>query len=276
MIERVAARPWLWPAALLAVVAAALLLSDAAGSWLQVANPDPARATEVTAALDGLPDDAMVLVGMDPDLGTYPEIRATVRAALSELLERGARIAFVSYTPEGRAAAAAEVERLIAGGADAGRVLDLGFVAGAEAGLVLSVTQFGAAGASFPAAFADAAAGIAAFDMTLVVGGLDIGPRTWVEQVVTRVPDMPVLAVVPTFLQPEVAPYLRTGQLAGLLATVRDGATFASGVGDGEAQPAALPMLAGMLVALGVIGRALYVVRRPDATPGRREPDEQA
>jgi hypothetical protein len=64
--------------------------------------------------VDDLPPDSLVLVGFDPDLGTYAEIRPTVRTLLAALLEHDARLAFVSLTPEGRALAIAEAARMLA------------------------------------------------------------------------------------------------------------------------------------------------------------------
>ena len=276
--------PGLWPFLLLAALALGIVLDGVVGGdQLQVANPDTARADDMRAALDALPEAPLVLVAMDPDLGTYPEIRGTVRALLDDLLGRGARLALVSYSVEGRAVAAAELERLAAGGAEAGRLLDLGFVAGAEAGLVLSVTDLRpVSGATVTQAFSAASAGIAAFDMALVVGGSDIGPRTWAEQVAPRVPDLPIVAVVPTFLHPEVAPYVRTGQLTALLGTMRDDAAYLSavrapsGIRDATSAAGALPMLVGLLVALVFIGRAVYAQRLGFGTPPAPEREEPA
>ncbi len=274
--------PWLWPFLLVALLALGIVLDGVLGAGrLQVANPEASRANEMRAALDALPEAPLVLVAMDPDLGTYPEIRGTVRALLDDLLGRGARLAMVSYTPEGRAVGAAELQRLAEGGTDPERLLDLGFVAGAEAGMVLSVTELRpATGADPPSGFAPTTGGIATFDLTLVVGGADIGPRTWVEQVAPRVPDLPIVAVVPTFLHPEVAPYLRTGQLAALLGTLRDDAAYLSvaapsvGVRDARAAAGALPMLLGLVVALAFIGRAAYGYRSRSARPSSPEPGE--
>ena len=67
-----------WPALLLALSIAVLIGSAAAGGTLQLANPDQSRVTEVRAAFEALPEDALVLVAMDADLGTYPEIRPAV------------------------------------------------------------------------------------------------------------------------------------------------------------------------------------------------------
>jgi hypothetical protein len=109
--------------------------------------------------------------------------------------------------------------------------------------------------------------GIGAFDLILLVGGSDIGPRSWVEQVGTRLPTtVAMVAIAPTFAQPELAPYLRTGQLAGLLATIRDDATYAQRVpgaavggidATGDALPSAFALRIGMLVALIVLLRQL-------------------
>ncbi len=218
------------------------------------------------AAFEALPDDALVLVAMDADLGTYPEIRPAVRAALDDLLAGGASLAFVSVTVEGRAVASPSRPACAQPAPTLTSLLDLGFISGVEAGVVRLVSDALPAGAS--GAMADTVTerggGLAAFDMALLVGGGDVGPRTWVEQVGTRLPQLPMVGIAPTFAQPELAPYLRTGQLVALLATVRDDAAFVESVAGTNGEPAAaggLPsaaaMLLGMLVALAVLGRAL-------------------
>ncbi len=52
------------------------------------------------------------------------------------------------------------------------------------------------------------ATGIGAFDAVLVIGGNDLGPRSWIEQVAPRIEEIPFIAVTPTVLLPEVQPYL--------------------------------------------------------------------
>jgi hypothetical protein len=257
----------LWWLLLLAALSIAILAGEAVASGaLQLANPDPAAVAEVDATFDALPDDALVLVAMDGDLGTYPEIRPAVRAALDDLLQRGASLAFVSVSVEGRAIAAAELARLGAGETDPDGLLDLGFVSGVEAGMVLLVTDALPPGAEGVMAnsIEERGGGLSAFDLLLLVGGTDVGPRTWVEQVGTRLPQKPMVAVAPTFSQPELAPYLRTGQLVALLATVRDDAAYVESVGreaddenPADRLPSAAAMLLGMLVALVVLAQAL-------------------
>ena len=255
-----------WPVLLVALSIAILAGGAVPGGALQMANPDTARVSEVDEAFDALPDDALVLVAMDGDLGTYPEIRPAVRAALDDLLRRGAALAFVSVSVEGRAIAVAELARLGAGGVDADGLLDLGYVSGVEAGLVRLVTDALPPGAEVGMAstIEERGGGLSAFDLFLLVGGTDVGPRTWVEQVGTRLPQKPMMGLAPTFAQPELAPYLRTSQLVALLATVRDDAAYVESVGDdAEAEnpadrlPSAAAMLLGMLVALVVLAQAL-------------------
>ena len=108
---------------------------------LQLSSATGPAAADFAAAVARVPQGGSVLVDVEADLGTYPEIRYVTRAALADLLRHGASLAFVSFSPEGRAIGLAELERLRDEGIGAHRLLDLGYVAGAEAGVVLSVTR---------------------------------------------------------------------------------------------------------------------------------------
>jgi hypothetical protein len=265
-----------WLILLLLLGAATLIAPGDRSNILALANPDLAGVSELRGVFDSLPDQPLVVVGMDADLGTYPEIRPATRAAFDDLLARGASLAFVSVTGEGRAIAAAEVERLQTHGVSADVLLDMGYVAGTEAGLVRLV------GSTVPATSVGSLAdgvrsrggGLDAFDLALLVGGSDVGPRTWVEQVGPRLPDLPMVAIAPTFAQPELAPYLRSGQLSALIATVRDGAAYSDAVdpdAEGDAPPSALAMLAGMIVAALLLVRQLLGVLPLVGRPAARE-----
>jgi hypothetical protein len=247
------------PLLLVLALAAAWQLPDL--EWTRLATPASEATEGMTAAIDGLPDDPSVLLAFDPDLGTYAEVRPTARALVADLLAREASIAFVSVTAEGRALALAELARLGREDADAARIVDLGFVAGAEAGLVdLTRTLRPVAGdADTELGRELEAGGIAAFDAVAVIGGNDLGPRSWIEQVGPRIDDVPIVAVAPTVQLPEIQPYLDGGQLAAALATPRDGAAYRASLeaGADPAQPPALPILVGMLVAVGVLGQGL-------------------
>ena len=263
---------------LLALVAASLISASTLG--LRLASPDRSRVDQLRLAIGNLPDDALVLIACDADLGTYPEIRATTRVAIDDLADHRARLAIVSFTPEGRAIAAAERDRI----SRDGRIeppTDLGFVAGAEAGLVRGVASIVPEGAE--GAVADAirerGGGIGAFDMVLIVSGSDISARSWVEQVGTRLPDLPLVSIAPTFLDPELEPYLRSGQLAALVATLREGVAYTEAVSAGSAAspgrtPGPLPMLIGMLAAIAALAEAAFrrLVRRRGPRPRNGAP----
>lgn len=259
---------------LLGLVVASLVSGGIDG--LRLASPDRSHVDQLRAAIGDLPDGALVLIACDADLGTYPEIRATTRAAIDDLAARGARLAIVSFTPEGRAIAAAERDRITRAGTEA--PADLGFVAGAEAGLVRSIASLvpdDAEGATFDA-IREGGGGIGAFEMVLIVSGSDISARSWVEQVGSRLPDLPMVTIAPTFLDPELEPYLRSGQLTALLSTLREGVAYAEAVAAGSTSspgptPGPLPMLVGMLVALAVLAEGAFgrLVRRGRRSPGR-------
>ena len=260
--ERAASLRRAAPALLLLLVLVVASLLDAGLGGLRLASPDRTRVDQLREAIADLPDGALVLVACDADLGTYPEIRATTRVAIDDLAAHDARLAIVSYTPDGRAIAAAERERIARAGGEP--PADLGFVAGAEAGLVRSIASIipaGAEGATIEA-IRERGGGLGAFDMVLVVSGSDISARSWVEQVGSRLRDLPIVAIAPTFLDPELEPYLRSGQLHGLLATVREGVAYTEAVSPGTTlpgpTPGPLPMLIGMLAAIIVLAEAAF------------------
>lgn len=261
------------PALLLVLLAVAWMVPLRADDpGLRLSSSDRSHINQLREVILSLPIGALVLVACDADLGTYPEIRAATRAVLSDLAGHGFRTAIVSYTPEGRAIAAAELDRISRTGATP--PADLGFVSGSEAGLVrgiASIVPDAAKGATVEA-IRERGGGIGAFDLVVIASGGDISARSWVEQVGARLPDLKMAAIAPTFLDPELEPYLGSGQLVALLATLREGVGYAEAIGgDGisgrSATPAPLPMLVGMLVALAALAEA--AVRRGGTRLGR-------
>lgn len=250
------------PLALLATIAVALAIPQPAALGFAAGGSE--RADGFVEVLAALPDRPVVLVAFDPDLGTYAEIRPTVRALLADLVDRGASLAFVSLTVEGRALATAELVRLRDAGAGGARLADLGFRIGAEAALLDFVRDpLGPMGATGTAADAIADDGLDAVDLALVVGGNDLGPRTWVEQARTRQPGLRLAAVAPTVLLPELTPYLASGQLVALIGTIADGVAYRSQLEAGQdpadrdrGAAAPVPFLAGMLIAIAVLVHA--------------------
>jgi len=261
------------PLLLLAALAAGVLVS----SDLDIADPDPEAVDELQAVLSGLEDGTAVLVGFDPDVGTYAEVRPTVRTLIAELAGRGMDISMVSLTPEGRALALAERDRAERLAPDAPAVADLGFVPGAEAALV---TVASAIAGTSEVATPTGTAALDGIGLIVVVGGNDLGPRSWVEQVLPRIDAVPVIAITPISLLPEVEPYRQSGQLAAVIATPRDGAAYRlaadlgpyADLGDAGGGPAALAIVIGLLAAIAWLGEIL-VRRIAPALAARPERD---
>lgn len=266
------------PALLVILLAAASLLP--LDDQLRLESGDASIVERWSAQLDGLPAQPDVLVGFDPDLGTYAEVRPTVRVMLADLLNRNARLAFVSLTPEGRALALAELERFERIGANPTRLADLGYLPGAEAALVSLARELPPAIEENALTRRLAGEGLAEVEAILVVGGNDLGPRSWVEQVAPRIGDVPMLAIAPVILLPEIRPYLATGQLDALVATPRDGAAYRESVDLGgferlapTDEPSSAAVLVGLVVALLVLGSALGGrLARPGTPAAAREP----
>jgi len=256
------------PILLLVVLAAAGLVP----SGLDIADPGSKAVDELRIVLAELDDGAAVLVGFDPDVGTYAEIRPTVRMLLAELAGRGIDVSIVSLTPDGRALALAERQRAERLAPDAQEIVDLGFIPGAEAALV----ALGGAIAGTSELASPGGASLEATDLIIVVGGNDLGPRSWVEQVQPRIDAIPVIAVTPISLLPEVEPYRQSGQLAAVIATPRDGAAYRlvadpgpfAALGDADGGPPALAIVVGLLAAIGWLGET--VVRRIGPSLGPR------
>ncbi len=255
------------PIALIAALAVAWLLPNLPFLALG-GGPASQAGDDMHVAIGNLPDQPTVLVDMDPDLGTYPEIRFATRAALADLFAVGARVAMVSFSPEGRAIAIAEIARLRDAGAGPDRLVDLGFRSGGEAALVQLTGQpidRDVTGATNPVLdqLQSHGGGLGAFDLALVVGGDDMSPRSWIEQVEPRVPKLPVAAITPTFLLPEMQPYRDAGQLVALAGTLPEGVAYGTSVVAGgatsgptrvpEPPPNAAAILLGMLVAIAVL-----------------------
>lgn len=262
------------PVALVLVLAVAWLLPAPTDLSLRSAQGD--AAARVISTLNALPESAVVVVGFDPDIGTYPEIRPAVRTILADLLARDARLVFVNLTPEGRALLLAELGRLEAAATDGGAIVDLGFVPGAEAALV-SLSRSAAAPDAPPDLAAQLAAnGLAVADLVIVIGGNDLGPRTWVEQALPRIGAPPTIAVAPTILLPELLPYVESGQLDALIGTPLDGASYRAAADPDPDDVAAdrpvdgFALLIGMLVAVGAVGQALGARAVPALRLGRR------
>ena len=246
--------------ALMVLLAAAFFIP---GIDLPANGSDAAAVGDLTAVVNGLPSGAPVLVDIDADLGTYPEIRYATRAALADLYRQGANLAIVSFSAEGRAIAVAEIARLRDLGAGTDRLVDLGFRSGGEPALVQLAGSGIGPTPTGPLADTLRKTGPGSFRLALVIGGAEIGPRSWVEQVQPRLPNLPIAAITPSFLLPEVLPYRSSGQLIALVGTLPSDLSYgqqvasrAAAVGPGsftDRSPNSGAIVFGMVVAIAVL-----------------------
>jgi hypothetical protein len=143
------------------------------------------------------------------------------------------------------------------------RLLDLGYRSAAEAALVqLAGIGIGPQPAGPVAEAIRARYGLEAFSLALVVGGSDIGPRTWVEQVEPRVPPLPVAAITPSVLLPEVLPYRDSGQLVAVADTLSSGVAYGNEVaagGTGGAAAFTERPLSGLALGLGMLAAVVFL-----------------
>lgn len=261
------------PLGLLIVLVVAIALPI--GDELDLAQPDSEAAEGFADLVATIPADSSVLLGFDPDIGTYAEVRPTVRAVIAALAERGVGFVLVSLTPEGRALAVEERASLVEGGADGSSLVDLGFIPGSEAALVRIANALSGSSALGTSARAE----LAGVDVVLVVGGNDIGPRSWVEQVAPRVESIRLAAISPTILLPEVAPYAETGQLVATISNPRDGAALrelldaTTGRADDDDGPPVGAVLVGLAVAIAFLGEGLV---RWSLRTARPRPEREA
>jgi hypothetical protein len=189
------------------------------GDWLgQGATP-----TLMAAGLDGLralEPEARVVVAFDLAPSAMAELSPALMALLSELGERPHRLLAISTRPEGVDLARMALEQT----PGQAHVL-LGYLAGDAAGMRLAVNDLSRAlafrdGQRQPLADHPSLQGIIGLgdvDAILIVSD-DAGlVRRWLEQVQAYTA-MPLYALVTARIEPQLVPYVQTGQLAALAA----------------------------------------------------------
>jgi hypothetical protein len=193
------------------------------------------------AAATTLPQDAVVVMGIDYSPATEAEMRPLAEMALRDLLAHRARVVTVSLRPEGAALAHQLLLRVADTYAYGERTLNLGYLPGEVAGL-RSLVALG----DLPlyAAPPSACRTLSACrgwqdvrgldDVALMVEVADAATpvRWWLEQVSTAgVAPRPMLAAVSAVAAPEVFPYYGPaapgpGRLQGLISGVTAAAAY--------------------------------------------------
>jgi hypothetical protein len=221
----------LYVALLAAVMAPFLVPGDWSGSTIPL-TPATASFFQAVAALR---PGAPVLVAFDYDPSTQGEMEPQARAVLAHLMQRGARIAAVSLLPAG----AAQAQLAFAATATAqgyrygNDFINLGYLAGDEAALATLGQDITAA---FPRDFGErlptsgrtvlqGIRGVRDFALVVVLASDERTALAWLTQVQARF-GVPMTAGVSAASAAQMAPYLQSGQLAGLLTGVPGAAEY--------------------------------------------------
>ncbi len=216
---------WLAPVALLLATLAALIRAP---GLLAGEGAVPTSAAAAMSTIAELSAGSAVLVAFEYDAGRAGEMQPIATALLHALFDRGVRVLVVSTQPEGAALAQMALDQVLAAhpGAQYGTaVANLGYVPGDEAAVrALAVGLAPAAPLEHhsgqPLSGLPIAQGIAgAKDLPLVVIlGRDLSAvQRWIEQVAAPY-GTPMVAGVPTYVEPLIGPYETAGQLAGSVA----------------------------------------------------------
>jgi hypothetical protein len=213
------------------VMAPFLVPGDWSGSTIPL-TPATASFFQAVAALR---PGAPVLVAFDYDPSTQGEMEPQARAVLAHLMQRGARIAAVSLLPAG----AAQAQLAFAATATAqgyrygNDFINLGYLAGDEAALATLGQDITAA---FPRDFGErlptsgrtvlqGIRGVRDFALVVVLASDERTALAWLTQVQARF-GVPMTAGVSAASAAQMAPYLQSGQLAGLLTGVPGAAEY--------------------------------------------------
>ncbi len=232
------------PARLLSLLmAGAMLLAALApllGGQLRAPRPEPEALPEGTAmfnSIDVLPAGAPVLVVFDVQPALYGELRAAANPVLGHLLDRQARLTFVSTQPTGPGL----VERMLQ--SDFAQVplvasndyVSLGYLPGGMAAVRSFASNPRQAALSAPAAFTQpwqraslqAIETLDDFALVLLVVSEGEDARTWVEQATPEL-SKGLLVVSSAQAAPIVRAYLNTepSQVDALVAGVSGGAHY--------------------------------------------------
>ena len=212
----------------------------------------------------GLPDGAPVLVVLDYQPGFAGELETAAAPMLEHLMQKNARLAFVSSSPTGSLMA----ERLIQkfSGTHAYRVgtqyVVLGYIPGGAAGIKAFADQPGSTLGHdalsgnlwdlpvFQGVSINSQIRLSNFAALIVATDNPDTGRLWIEQARPTLSPSPMLLLVSTQAEPMLRPYWLSKQINGIVAGVEGGMLYENALGfSGQAHTYWNTYGAGMLVA---------------------------
>ncbi len=186
--------------------------------------------------IEGLPEDAIVMLSYDYSAANIPELDAGVRAMLTHLAQRNIKVVALSSITEGPMFASDTLQVYADLGKEYGEdYIVLGYFAGAEGGLsalsrdIRQVFKRDFYGNEVDTLkLMSAITGLDDFDLVV---SFNTGPLQgcttpiWVRIIHTEY-RVPLVLYVNTVMAPANMPYLQAGQIEGLLAGLKSGAGY--------------------------------------------------
>lgn len=223
---------WLLFLALVLAVGLPLLVR---GAFTPQASLFPDGTLATMGVVNGLPENAAVLLVFDYEMALVGELEAVAAPVVDHLMLRGARLTMLSTTPGGPLLA----ERfLVRTQADhqyqpGSQYVNLGYLPGGAAG-VLSFAQSPArsmplsveGGLAWETPVLQGVKGISDFDAVFVLSDNVEGARAWIEQAGPRLKNRPLVMVVSAQIEPVMRPYFDSGQVKGLIGGLEGGAAY--------------------------------------------------
>lgn len=221
-------------------------------------QPSAGLAAEASQAFDRIEASVQpgtpVLVAFEYDPGEADEMDRVAEPLLHHLLQRGARLTIVSTRPEGSLLAERLLTDLVATGLitttqRTDQVTSLGY----RPGQTLGVRD----------ALNEQAGNVA---MIVVLAGQQGDLQAWVEQVSAYNPNLPILSGISARSEPVARPYLRASSpLQGMVTGLAGAAAYESRLGSSSGRVTlylrSLTLTQGVVVALMVVGAAIFLLR---------------
>jgi hypothetical protein len=194
-----------------------------------------AEARQFYGALESVPPKGLVLIAFDYDPGAGGELNPQARAIVGHLLHRGVKVVAVSLRPAGPYLAQAAFRQVKdKGGYRYGDdFVDLGYLAGEEAALASFAQDLALATpvdwvrgrplAEYP--MLRQHAGVQQFDLLVVLADNEPALRRWIGQIGSRY-GLKMAVGLSALAAPPAQPFLRSGQLAGMLSGVPGAAEY--------------------------------------------------
>jgi hypothetical protein len=258
---------------LIMLVGIAIPLVNPLGLPLQIADATRSAFQQV----DSLPKDAKVLMSFDYSAGGAAELDPIAGALLSHFLRKDAKIYAVASVAEGSMFAQSNLKAYEAAGKVYGAdYVNLGYFAGGESAVV-------ALSSDFRSVFKSDSQGTPVDqipmmkdvkdmnDMDMVIS-VNVGPggaataQVWVRQVAIVYTKVPVILGVTAVMEPNIMPYLQSGQIKGLLGGLRPAAEYELLLEEpGEAVAMMDAQSTSHITILGfiILGNVAYFVTKP-------------